>query len=753
MFESMPSPDRPALVAAALARRVPTGVLAYAGLAMVVAVSTSVGAHQAHLGAWFAGVACVLGLVRLFVSFRLNRLLSLSRAGSLRAFRLGAIGASLFWGGSAAYLTSHAFDSNAVVMLVTTAGLAAGSLLNFASDLALSRAYVVGLLAPVLVATAFTGTAQGYGVTAVIVIYLVFLLLQGAELNRDFFRSLDQLELLAARAAALDVSLARAHEAEVGANAANLAKSEFLANMSHELRTPMTAILGYADLLRCNDLPSLERITHAETILRNGEQLLRLLNEVLDLSKIEAGKMSVAATRCSVSAILADVESLMRVRAIDRKLELSVVMCEPIPPYIFTDATRLRQILINLVGNAIKFTDKGAVSVRAHYLDSGAKDGRLLIDVVDTGIGMSASQIECLFQAFSQVDGSSSRRFQGTGLGLYISKTLAGLLGGDITVQSEHGRGSTFTLALAASNLGEGAPGDSTPAPAPAIERDVLGGVRVLLAEDGKDNQRLIAALLKRAGADVVIADNGAVAVEKATSALADGAPYDVILMDMEMPVLNGYGAGVRLRDSGYKGPILALTAHAMEANRARCLAAGCDEHVTKPIDVARLIDAVARYSGRRAARSTPPIGAPLFSTFHDDEEVAALLPGFCQGLILKVAELRRAVAAKDAASIARVAHGLAGAGGSYGFNAISESGRRVEHAARAGEGSLEAGVAELIGVCERAVAAHAIPHAPRAAFDPRLDRESRDRAPVGSRPGIEARAPLSAERRSTEQP
>ena len=507
----------------------------------------------------------------------------------------------------------------------------------------------------------------------------------------------------------VEADLSRAKDA---AEAASRAKSEFLANMSHELRTPMTSILGYAEMLRCNDLPGLERISHAETILRNGEQLLRLLNEVLDLSRIEAGKMSVSAAPCEVAAVLADVESLMRVRAFDRKLDFSVMMCEPIPSSIFTDRSRLRQILINLIGNAIKFTDSGSVSVRARYVPSGTRDGQLVIDVVDTGVGMSEAQRTCLFNPFSQVDRSSSRRFHGTGLGLYISRTLARLMGGEITVESEPGAGSTFTLALAVEPLDEEISRAAQPGRAPpsarSVDQDAIRGVRVLLAEDSKDNQRLIMALLKRAGADVVLANDGAVALEKASSALADGAPYDVVLMDMEMPVLDGYGATVRLRDRGYKGPILALTAHAMAANRARCLAVGCDEHLTKPLDVARLIDAVARHSGRRSAQPTPTDTAPLFSTFRDDEILAELLPGFCGGLIGKIAELRRGVAGNDVETLARVAHGLAGAGGSYGFQPITESGRRLEQAARVGEGHLDERAAELIALCERAVVAHA---------------------------------------------
>ena len=712
MSHSHSRPDRATVVAEALARRAPVGVLAYAVLAVIVGASSGIGAGQAHLGAWFATVAFLIGLARLGTAFLLKRWFALSRPGWLMAFRIGAIVASLFWGGSAAYATAQGFDSNAVLLLVTTAGLASGAILNFASDLALCRAYMVTLLAPVLIATALTRTAQGYGATGVIVAYLAFLLIQGAELNRDFFRSLDQVELLAARAAALDVSLERAQAAEVGANAANLAKSEFLANMSHELRTPMTSILGYAEMLRCNDLPGLERISHAETILRNGEQLLRLLNEVLDLSRIEAGKMSVSAAPCEVAAVLADVESLMRVRAFDRKLDFSVMMCEPIPSSIFTDRSRLRQILINLIGNAIKFTDSGSVSVRARYVPSGTRDGQLVIDVVDTGVGMSEAQRTCLFNPFSQVDRSSSRRFHGTGLGLYISRTLARLMGGEITVESEPGAGSTFTLALAVEPLDEEISRAAQPGRAPpsarSVDQDAIRGVRVLLAEDSKDNQRLIMALLKRAGADVVLANDGAVALEKASSALADGAPYDVVLMDMEMPVLDGYGATVRLRDRGYKGPILALTAHAMAANRARCLAVGCDEHLTKPLDVARLIDAVARHSGRRSAQPTPTDTAPLFSTFRDDEILAELLPGFCGGLIGKIAELRRGVAGNDVETLARVAHGLAGAGGSYGFQPITESGRRLEQAARVGEGHLDERAAELIALCERAVVAHA---------------------------------------------
>ncbi len=398
-------------------------------------------------------------------------------------------------------------------------------------------------------------------------------------------------------------------QARQAAEAATHAKSEFLANMSHEIRTPMTAILGFADVLlehSASATVSSEQVEAALTIKRNGEYLLTIINDILDLSKIEAGKMTVERIRCSPHQIVADVAALIGVRAEAKGLRFDVQYVGVLPDTICTDPVRIRQILINILGNAFKFTEVGGVELSV-ALDQCGPEPRLQFDVRDTGIGMTPEQVSRLFAPFSQADASTSRRFGGTGLGLTISRRLAEMLGGHIeVVSSRTGHGTHMRFSVATGSLVGvtllADPGQAVVVGATRSAKGLLGGsgpdsaCRVLLAEDGPDNQRLIALYLRKAGAKVTVVDNGARAVAAALAARTGGTPFDVILMDMQMPELDGYEATRRLRDSGYDGAIVALTAHAMAQDRRKCLDAGCDEYASKPVDRELLVGCVQRY-------------------------------------------------------------------------------------------------------------------------------------------------------------
>ena len=383
-------------------------------------------------------------------------------------------------------------------------------------------------------------------------------------------------------------------------------KQDFLANMSHEIRTPMTAILGFAELLLEN-LSDRENLDNAQTIKRNGEHMLRLLNDILDFSKVEAGKLDVERLECSSFTLITDVTSLMRIRADEKGISLRNRFDGPIPETIRTDPTRLRQILINIVGNAIKFTETGSVEIATRLLVDPGDDPKLRFEVIDTGIGIAEDKIETLFLPFTQADSSTTRKFGGTGLGLAISKRLVQLLGGEFSVSSTVGQGSTFSVVIPIGPLdnvrltgGAAVRVDKEVAAKASGETDApLLNRRVLLAEDSSDNQRLIGFILKKAGAEVTLADNGQIASDLVAAATSEDSPFDVILMDMQMPVMDGYTATRQLRNDGYSGPIIALTAHAMATDRQKCLDAGCDEYAPKPIDRQKLIAMVAAFLGQ----------------------------------------------------------------------------------------------------------------------------------------------------------
>jgi len=413
----------------------------------------------------------------------------------------------------------------------------------------------------------------------------------------------------------LEEAVQQASQMAATAEIANNAKSEFLANMSHEIRTPMTSILGFAETLMDPTLNGEERLSAVGTIKRNGDHLLAVINDILDITKIEAGKMEVTHEICSPFQVVADVQSLMQVRAEAKNLTLKVDYIGDLPETIQTDTVRLRQILINLVGNAIKFTELGEIRLVIQFADTGIESS-IQFEVIDTGIGMAQDEMAQLFEPFSQVDSSLTRRHGGAGLGLSISRRLARMLGGDLTVDSAQDLGSMFRLTVATGPL-DGVEMVDGPSNAIIIKDGRPVGTaldleaekldaRILLAEDGPDNQRLIAFMLRKAGADVTVAENGKIAFDLALAKCDEGWPFDVILMDMQMPVLDGYAAVSQLRLNGYDGPIIALTAHAMAGDREKCLNAGCDGFETKPIDRIRLIDTIKSWLGKHSERVSP---------------------------------------------------------------------------------------------------------------------------------------------------
>jgi signal transduction histidine kinase/DNA-binding NarL/FixJ family response regulator len=491
-------------------------------------------------------------------------------------------------------------------------------------------------------------------------------------------------------------------QAQARAEAASRSKSEFLANMSHEIRTPLTAILGYTDLLRDEAAvggAAPEQLQAMDTIRRAGEHLLTVINDILDISKIEAGKMEIEQVNTALPSVLLDVESLMRSRAQAKGISLENRITTPIPDRIVTDPTRLRQILMNLVGNAAKFTERGRILVETSIEPQRSND-MLVIAVDDTGPGMTEEQASQLFQPFTQADNSVTRKHGGTGLGLTICRRLAELMGGNVElVTTAPGRGSRFELRLplntatnarSISHLDYAVPTAPAVAPTPRA----LSGRRILLAEDGEDNQRLITVLLQAAGAEVTVVSNGRQALEAIEWAEAAGARFDLLLSDMQMPEVDGYTLAAVLRANDNAIPIIALTAHAMAEDRQKCLDAGCDDYATKPIDRQALIATCARWLTPPDVFQTmgivEPVSAPemfvgdipelLPSELADDPDLASLAAGFAELLPDRVQSIAALVKQGDAEGAARLTHQLKGAAGSYGYPIISELARQLEN-------------------------------------------------------------------------
>jgi len=529
--------------------------------------------------------------------------------------------------------------------------------------------------------------------------------MRGLAQRRGHMLEVEEARRQAERQAVELAALARDRDAaRRAAQEASRLKSEFLANMSHEIRTPMSALVGYTELLGDADLTPGERAECLAVVRRNGEHLMTIVNDVLDLSKIEAGRMTIERIRCSPFALVDEVAALLRPRAAQEGLAFEVGYGGPLPQTIETDPTRLRQILLNLLGNAIKFTPTGSVRLVVGLADGDAASRCLRFDVVDTGIGMSAEQQARLFAPFSQADASTTRRFGGTGLGLAISKRLAGMLGGDLEVRSVPGAGSTFTLTLDAGSLADlpllDQPPEASPAapgPGSAADQTVSLRGRVLVAEDSLDARRLIARHLRAAGAEVEIAEDGVRACELALGAAGAGAAYDLIIMDMQMPRLDGYAAAARLRAAGYRGAIVALTAHALEGEREKCLRAGCDAFATKPMLRRGLIEIARAYLA-------PGDAPPVVSALAADAAIARQLDGFVRRLGERLGAMRRALGARDLETLGDLAHQLKGTASGYGFPAITEAAAELE-AVVVARGEVERALTALADICGRASA------------------------------------------------
>lgn len=480
---------------------------------------------------------------------------------------------------------------------------------------------------------------------------------------------------------------------KVRAESANEAKSAFLANMSHEIRTPLTAVIGFGESLFEADTTMQERIDAIHTIVRAGKHLQHLINDVLDLSKIEAGRMVVECVAIPIGSLVADVAAFAAPQAQAKGIRFDVKYESPIPEEISTDPLRLKQILLNLVSNAIKFTQEGHVHLR---IACDVEHCRMRFQVIDTGIGLTSEQIGRLFRPFEQANLDTSRKFGGTGLGLHLSKRFAQLLGGDLTVHSEPGQGSCFTVVVSTEGLTSTTLTHDLPLPSQNVLANKMPQTlrltgRVLLAEDNADNQRLMSLHLRRVGIEPIIAPDGESALRRATAEA-----FDLILMDIQMPIMDGMEATRRLRNLGYKVPIVALTADAMQQDCDRCLEAGCDAFLTKPIERDQFIATLLSFLQPSHSHGTQqPDNTPILSMLLENDPTFAELVGrFVNQLPGIIAAIEQLTAAEDWETLRGRLHELKGAGGGYGFPQLSTTAGRMNFALSAGD---YAGVRDLL--------------------------------------------------------
>jgi signal transduction histidine kinase/CheY-like chemotaxis protein len=480
---------------------------------------------------------------------------------------------------------------------------------------------------------------------------------------------------LAAFALALGVWLFALHQEKqrlyyekTAAQEANRLKTEFLNHMTHELRTPITAIMGFNKFnLYGDDIGREQRLKHTAIIARNCEHLLALVNNNLDLARMEAGQLKVERTAHEARALLDDVVATLRMLAHDKGLALELEVAEGMPQALSLDAFRVRQVLINLLGNAVKFTARGKVALAARW-----QAGELVCEVRDTGPGIPADSLERIFQPFARARGVTAA---GTGLGLSITRKLVELMGGSVTARSEPGKGSVFELRLPA-------PEAEPPAPAPAVEATAapakLAG-RVLLADDNADLRELVQVQLADLGFSCKAVGDG---IEAIDAALAE--PFNVVLLDMDMPFMDGYETVRVLRERGYTGAVIGFTAHQAGSPLERALIEGCDDVVSKPVSLDRLRELLAPYASG-APRPRRAQGAEAIPV-QVDGRLRNLVARFLANCTRDLAQLRAALEGGDLAAARKIGHSLGGVGGSYGFEEITRIGRAIEERSLRGD-------------------------------------------------------------------
>ena len=702
-----------------------------AGLAALVFWPTT---SRLHLLCWL-GLTIVGAGVRLGLSWRFSRL---DRAGAPievntweRWTRLSTLLSGIAWGVGGIYLYPASDPHREVFLCLVLLGISSGAMPLQAPVRGAFALFASAILLPMSALFVVKG-----GLIYLSIAFTTLLQLYALIVSADRYRTnIADSQRLRFENEALVGDLTASREAALAAkreaDSANRAKSEFLANMSHEIRTPMNAILGLTQLA-LEETPDKQR-EHLGKISDSAEILLNILNDLLDFSKIEAGKVSLESVGFDLYEIMGRLNSIFGAQAREKGLEFTVNIAPETPRYLQGDPLRLGQVLLNLTNNAIKFTGRGSVTVSVAPVEERGETITLRYAVADTGIGLKPEQRSRLFRAFSQADSSTTRKFGGTGLGLAISKRLVELMGGEIAVDSEYGKGSVFRFTAA---FGRGKDIAHLDPSAKSLRRaisqadlDRVKGARILVAEDNAINQHIMRELLKKADLDIAMADNGQAAVD-----IARRQPFDLVLMDVQMPVMDGLRATRELRKIPQLAdtPIIALTANVFQTDIEQCLAAGMNDHVGKPVKLGELFAKLAQWldasAGERAGGARNPAGPPeppagveppksplstptldiaaaLGRIGNNRTLFAKLIDLFLQTEAETAQRIRRALAAGEIESGQRLAHTLKSTAGTLGAIRLQAAARTVEQALRERGEAGEALLAELEAAHGEAIA------------------------------------------------